>query len=429
VTAALTFDNVSKHFRGAAGYRAFRDDVAAMFARARGGHRSKAMIKALDEVSFEIPEGESVALIGENGAGKTTALKIATRIAYPTMGRMLVRGRVGALIEVGTGMHPELSGRENVQLYGRIMGLTGSEIAKRFDRIVEFSGIANAINQPVKQYSSGMQLRLGFSVAAHLEPDVFIVDEAIAVGDAAFQYKCIERMSELVREGRTLIFVSHDMFAVESLCHRALWLHNGSVQSDGRAPEVIGEYLDHVHRARAQAGASEGVVQGEWIDIERVSLLDAKGHELDEAIMDEAVTVRLHYNAKRPLVDPTFRIGLSEGGQRCFALATHTLDGAKIPPGEGWLDCEFTQLPLQPRSYELWGEILDADGYRYLIDWQRLRSMVVAGDVSDHGKTSVVHSMTQAPVRIPHEWKSSLRPARTNGAGTATSGRPQAGNQ
>ena len=368
------------------------------------------MIKALDDISFEVPEGESIALIGENGAGKTTALKIATRIAYPTSGRMRVRGRVGALIEVGTGMHPELTGRENVQLYGRIMGLSGADIAARFDRIVEFSGIGNTINQPVKQFSSGMQLRLGFSVAAHLEPDVFIVDEAIAVGDAAFQYKCVERMSELVREGRTLIFVSHDMFAVESLCHRAVWLHKGTVAADGRAGETIGQYLDHVHRARAESLAVDGRVEGEFVDIEAVSLLDETGATVEEALVDRPLTVRIHYRAKQALVDPTFRIGLSEGGQRCFALVSHTLDGARIAAGDGWLDCTFDSLPLQPRAYEMWGEIVDADGYRYLIDWQRFRSLIVSGGLSEHGKTSVVHSLTQAPVRIPHRWTSSERP-------------------
>src|SRR5213078_4708689 len=158
-------------------------------------------------------------------------------------GVVRVRGRVGALIEVGTGLHWELTGRENTQLYGRILGLSGRDIDRRFDEIVEFAGIGSAIDQPVKQYSSGMQLRLGFSVAAHVEPDILLVDEAIAVGDAGFQYRCVERMGELVREGRTLVFVSHNMSAIESLCERAVLLDHGRIVDDGPARDVVREYL------------------------------------------------------------------------------------------------------------------------------------------------------------------------------------------
>ena len=202
---SLLFDDVSKHYRGSREYHgSLREDFVQGLGRLVGRKpNGRHVVRALDHVSLEVPEGDSFALIGENGAGKSTALKVATRITYPSSGTVRVRGRVGALVEVGTGLHPELSGRENIHLFGSILGHTRRDIARRFDAIVEFAGIGTAIDQPVKQYSTGMELRVGFAVAAHLEPDLLLVDEAIAVGDAGFHYRCVERMSELVREGRT----------------------------------------------------------------------------------------------------------------------------------------------------------------------------------------------------------------------------------
>src|SRR4051812_30799518 len=183
-------------------------------ARLRGQSRPRGKL-ALEDVSFTVEEGESVALIGPNGAGKTTALKLLARISRPSAGRIRMRGRLAALIEVSSGLHPELTGRENIWLYGRILGMSRTEIHERFDAIVDFAELADVLDRPVKMYSSGMELRLGFAIASHLDPDIFIVDEALAVGDAGFQVKCVERMTALVREGRTLLFVSHNLQAVE----------------------------------------------------------------------------------------------------------------------------------------------------------------------------------------------------------------------
>src|SRR6266566_443551 len=228
MSAAIAFDGVTKHYRGAREYRALRDDLAGVVGSIAGRKRSpRTPVHALEDVSFEIPEGQSFALIGANGAGKTTALRIASRITYPTSGRIRVRGRVGALIEVGAGLHPELSGRENISLYGQILGMRKSDIRRRFDEIVDFAEVWDALDTPVKMYSSGMQLRLGFAIASHLEPDVFVVDEALAVGDAGFQAKCVERMTRLVAGGRTLLFVSHNLSAVEAVCGRGIFLLDG----------------------------------------------------------------------------------------------------------------------------------------------------------------------------------------------------------
>ena len=193
----------------------------------------------LQGVSFQVKEGEVVGIIGRNGAGKSTLLKILSRITYPTLGKIETRGRIAALLEVGTGFHGELTGRENIFLNGSILGMKRKEIEGKLDAIIVFAGVAQFIDTPVKRYSSGMFLRLGFAVAAHLEPEVLIIDEVLAVGDVGFQRKCLNAMSELRNGGRTVLFVSHNMSAVENLCSRVLWIDNGQLRQDGDAKEVI----------------------------------------------------------------------------------------------------------------------------------------------------------------------------------------------
>lgn len=403
MTTAISFERVSKLFRGARAQAVLRDDLARLF-KPRG-RRNDAVVRALDDVSFEIPEGQSFALIGSNGAGKTTALKLASRIMYPTSGTVRVRGRVGALIEVGTGMHPELSGRENVDLYGRILGFSRREIRRRFDEIVSFADIGAALDQPVKQYSSGMQLRLGFALASHLEPDVLLVDEAIAVGDAGFQYRCVERMSSLVRAGLTLVFVSHNMGAIETLCERAIIIDRGRVTADGPARELVASYLRTVEDELVAADTSGPASGSHVLRITRVSLHDQTGREVDEFAAASAMTVRVHYHASEPIRSPIFEIGLADGRMGAFALASMLIDGA-VPEtisGDGYIDCTFETLPLFPRLYEVWGGVRGAAGYGDLVDWQRLRLFRVTGDVG-HGVGAVSHSLTNAPVHLPYRW-------------------------
>lgn len=198
---------------------------------------------ALRDVSFEVPYGEAIAIVGRNGAGKSTLLKVLSRITEPTEGQAIVMGRVGALLEVGTGFHPELTGRENVALNGAILGMRRHEIQAKYDEIVDFAGVERFVDTPVKRYSSGMRARLAFAVAAFLESDILVVDEVLAVGDAEFQRKCMGKMGDAAQGGRTVIFVSHNMTAVESLCQRAVWLEGGRVVADGPTPEVVSRYL------------------------------------------------------------------------------------------------------------------------------------------------------------------------------------------
>jgi ABC-type polysaccharide/polyol phosphate transport system ATPase subunit len=404
VSAAIAFDHVSKHYRGATPYRALRDDLTAAARRAFRSPPERSVVRALDDVSIQIGEGQATGLIGINGAGKTTALKLASRITYPTSGKIRVRGRVGALIEVSTGLHPELSGRENVSLYGRILGLSRRDVRRRFDEIVSFADIGPALEQPVKQFSSGMQVRLGFALAAFLEPDVLLVDEAIAVGDTGFQYRCVERMRELVREGRTLVFVSHDMSAIETLCQRVVLLDHGGISVDGPAQDVVREYLTRVQSdlvREGHVGAS-----GRDLEITNVTLHDESERAVSSAQLGRGITIRLHYRAEHEIERPIFSVGLSDGRVGCFALASMLVDGrspAKIA-GSGYVDCAFESLPLFPRMYEIWASVRGAGGYGDIVDWQRVRYLDVEGSIDAGGQGSVVHSMADAPVLLPYHW-------------------------
>jgi ABC-type polysaccharide/polyol phosphate transport system ATPase subunit len=222
--------------------RTLREAIAGSV-RGLGRRGRREELWSLRDVSFQVPEGQSLGVVGRNGAGKSTLLKILARITQPTAGRSRTRGRVAPLLEVGTGFHPELTGRENVYLNGAVLGMGRRDIARRFDEIIAFAGVERFVDTPVKRYSSGMYLRLAFSVAAHLEPDILVVDEVLAVGDAEFQAKCLGRMATVEREGRTVVFVSHNLEAVTRLCARAVWLEQGAIRAIGAAGEVVDTYL------------------------------------------------------------------------------------------------------------------------------------------------------------------------------------------
>jgi homopolymeric O-antigen transport system ATP-binding protein len=298
---AISATGLSKRYRIGQldrGYETLRESIVHLARRMSGrehalGHEER-NIWALKDASFEVDEGAAVGVIGRNGAGKSTLLKVLTRITTPTEGRAEIRGRVGSLLEVGTGFHPELTGRENVYLNGSILGMKRRELTKKLPDIVEFAGIERFMDTPVKRYSSGMYVRLAFSVAAHLEPEILLVDEVLAVGDAEFQKRCLGRMEELGSSGRTVLFVSHNMQAIAQLCDRAIWLDQGSVVEDGTSSEVVARYL--------QSGHGTGSSQT-WADAE------APGNDL----------VRLRYarvvqdGEEAPAVDVRHPVGLEIG--------------------------------------------------------------------------------------------------------------------
>jgi lipopolysaccharide transport system ATP-binding protein len=264
MTTAVSVEGLSKYYRIGQyrnAYGTLRDSIALATHRIVRRERVEEHkdIWALHDVSFDVAEGEVLGIVGRNGAGKSTLLKILTRITTPTEGQAVIRGRVGSLLEVGTGFHPELTGRENVFLNGAVLGMKRREIARKFQEIVDFAGVENFIDTPVKRYSSGMSVRLAFAVAAHLEPEILLVDEVLAVGDAEFQRRCLGRMEDLSQSGRTVLFVSHNMQAVVQLCSRALWLEHGRLLEDGQSGDVVASYL--------QAGHGSGSLR-EWPDLE-----------------------------------------------------------------------------------------------------------------------------------------------------------------
>ena len=260
----IQVDNISKRYTlGVINRHTFRDEMLYRWHRLRGRNPAEHLGKvnssalrgggefwALKDVSFSVEQGEVVGLIGGNGAGKSTLLKILTRITEPTSGRAAIRGRVGSLLEVGTGFHPELTGRENVYMNGTILGMKRREIDAKFDEIVEFSGVEKFLDTPVKRYSSGMYVRLAFAVAAHLEPEVLLIDEVLAVGDAAFQKKCLGKMGEIAKGGRTILFVSHSMGAVRELCSRCVWFKSGVINRIGPVDDVVDEYISEGRDAK-----------------------------------------------------------------------------------------------------------------------------------------------------------------------------------
>jgi len=241
MSAAVSFEDVSKRFvlRHERAYTV----LESMIGLVKPARRSTEEFWALRAVSFEIPDGETFGVIGPNGAGKSTVLKLMARILEPTSGEVTVRGRISPLLELGAGFHPELTGRENVYLNAALFGVSQAEAQDRYDEIVEFSELKDFIDAPLKHYSSGMYMRLGFAVAANIIPDILLVDEVLAVGDEAFQRKCLRKIEEFRREGRTIVFVSHDLDTVRRICHRALWLDQGLVQAVGSTDSVIDSYL------------------------------------------------------------------------------------------------------------------------------------------------------------------------------------------
>jgi lipopolysaccharide transport system ATP-binding protein len=402
---AIEFVGVTKTYRGAGGYRSLRDDLRGVISR-RGPKGPRSVVTALNDVTFDVPAGQSVALIGDNGAGKSTALKIISGITYPSAGVVRVRGRVGALIEVGTGLHQELTGRENVLLYGRILGLSGRDIRSRFDQIVDFAALGGAIDQPVKQYSSGMELRLGFAIASHLEPDVLIVDEAISVGDASFQHRCVERMSAVVREGRTLLFVTHNLAAVEALCGRALLLSSGDLEMDGSPKDVIHEYLRRVHEELLARGSGRSI-SGVGIEIEEVTLHDSDGAATSAIGPGDSLTVRLRYRTSREIRSPQFSIGIADPALGTLAMATMLIDGEDLGSinGDGWIECAFGSLPFKPRTYDVVCSV--REGFGRLIDPQRVARFLIEDEESvAHTGANVVSLSTKgAPVALPYRWR------------------------
>jgi len=311
---ALKANKLSKryYYSGARPYSA-REFFGGLLRSKKGSMREN---WALKDVSFEAAEGETLGIIGNNGAGKSTLLKILSRITKPTSGNAIIRGRVGSLLEVGTGFHAELTGRENIFLNGAILGMKHSEIETRFDEIVEFSEVGEYLETPVKHYSSGMYMRLAFAVAAHLEPEVLIVDEVLAVGDVGFQRKCLNKMKDVGQSGRTVIFVSHDMQAVSRLCSRVLWIREGELFRDGESRAVISEYLHEQSQIGAERIWSDtnDAPGDDNVKLIGVRIVNAENRVISNADIREDVFVEIEFQIMKPsIVVPSIQLNNEQG--------------------------------------------------------------------------------------------------------------------
>ena len=316
---------------------------------------------AVRDVSFEVPTGETFGLIGENGSGKSTMLKCLTRILRPEAGRIEVRGKVSSLLELGSGFHPELSGRENVFLNGAILGLSQKELRRRFDTIVDYAGIGQFIDEPVKNYSSGMYVRLGFSVAINVDPEVLLVDEVLAVGDEGFQRKCNEKFADMKADGRTIILVSHAMSSVQNMCDRVAWFEHGQLRELGETREVIEHYTGSVEMERGvdesghpRWGSGEARVSG-------VELFGGDGLPVDRLVSGSPATIRLRYEMHEPIAQPVFACYVTTINGQPVSAPNLRASGC-VPDkldGSGHVDIHLDEMRLLPGTYELTPVISD----------------------------------------------------------------------
>jgi ABC-type polysaccharide/polyol phosphate transport system ATPase subunit len=318
------------------------------------GKRS-ANIWAVKDLDFAVERGAGLGVIGPNGAGKTTLLKLISRVTWPTSGRVRVAGRVVSLIELGAGFHPELTGMENIYLGGGLFGLSRREIATKIDQIVAFAGVERMIDAPMKRYSSGLYARLGFSVAIHSNPDIVLVDEVLAVGDASFRRRAIDSLRQLIAQGKTVLFISHDMWNVRRLCDHILWMDQGTVRAYGPAAAIAEQYLSEVNleslsRDRA-ALQSHRRGTGE-IRFTDVRLLDASGHDVKSVSSGDSLTIEAGYQASQPVRQPLFQMSIVDVDTG-FTVSTASSAPAQMPvvDGAGSIRCVFEALPLKPRHY------------------------------------------------------------------------------
>lgn len=353
---AVEIDGVSKRFRL---YRERNQSLKA--AVMRGRRAAYEEFWALSDVSFEIPQGSTFGLVGENGSGKSTLLKCIARILTPDKGSVTAHGTLAALLELGSGFHPELSGRENVYLNGSILGMRKAEIERKFDEIVDFSGIEDFIDQPVKNYSSGMYVRLGFSIAINIDPDILLVDEVLAVGDVSFQEKCMAKFADFKRAGKTVIIVSHAAGTVRSMCDTAAWLSHGKLVDIGSATDVVVEYVDESHDDHvelAQGGNRWGSGEAR---LEALELLDADGNETHRYRSGDSMTVRLAYRATTPLAKPVFGLAIeTTDGQTLWGTNTRE-SGIELESldGVGTIEFRIPRLPVQGARFDLVAAITD----------------------------------------------------------------------
>jgi len=394
-TPAIAVHDVAKHFRL---YKERAGSVKELFTKRRGKRYEE--FWALKGVSLEVPHGSVYGLVGHNGSGKSTLLKMMAGILKPTRGEIHTDGRISALLELGAGFHPELSGRENIYLNAAILGLSRHEVDDIFDDIVEFSGLDGFVDSPVKHYSSGMFVRLGFSVAVHVNPRILIIDEVIAVGDEEFQRRCFEHLYKLRRQGVTIVMVTHSLDLVRTLCDRAAWLDHGNILAEGKAVDVVHEYLAKVNaaeglrleeeeRLRSEFEASQteaarpvGAPEARNIRLGEIEALDADLRSTRLFRSRHPMTVRMHYECRAPVESPRFSFTLeSQAG----VLVAHPFqfpdfERGSIPVGRGYVDYTIRSLALGPGEYTITAAVHDAQGTMVVDKKERVITFRIEAD-------------------------------------------------
>ena len=416
---AVRVENLSKRYRiggPQAQYKNMRETAAQIamaplrrLRRIRQPNPSEETYWALKDIFFEVKQGDVVGIIGRNGAGKTTLLKILSRITNPTEGHAEIRGRVGSLLEVGTGFHPELTGRENIYLNGAILGLKRKEIDRRFDEIVAFSEIEKFLDTPVKRYSSGMHVRLAFAVAAHLEPEILLVDEVLAVGDTAFQKKCLGKMGHVAQEGRTVLFVSHNMAAVDNLCQRGLVLEQGRVAYMGSQAQAIAHYLRSLDGSTPSLRERVDRQGSGALRVVAIEFRDTQGNVLPVVTSGQDVDVYLHYETTQDAPRHKVLAGLSFRTQldtpvflQHNRLSADVFD--PLPP-HGAFVCRILKLPLPPATYRIGYSIMPEHGRsgQYMDSLADAAALtVVAGDFFGSGE---VPPATHGSCLVSASWR------------------------
>jgi len=415
MTAMIEVRGLSKQYRLGgqhAVYRSLREDIVRQVTRLfreQTPRRSNEVFWALEDVSFQIGEGEVVGIIGRNGAGKSTLLKILARITLPTQGSARLFGRLGSILEVGTGFHPELTGRENIFLSGTVLGMRRAEVANKLDEIVAFSEIERFLDTPVKHYSSGMYVRLAFSVAAHLDPEILLVDEVLAVGDAAFQKKCLGKMEAAGGSGRTILFVSHNMTAIQKLCRRTIWIDNGRIAEVGDTRDVVARYME---TSGGRFDSADGLPGGEesGLGIRKVTILDDRERATTVIEPLQAFTVEIHFRARQRIARPYFWIGISSQFGSLFS-ASMLFDDLRpqFIEGSGVLRCRFHGVRLLPQTYSVSLGVRDENGMNILVPTIHNAALFnIVGSAEDfvmNGEIADSLLGNSAPMQVPYEWR------------------------
>ena len=392
-STAISVDGASKYFRL---YHEKNQYLKTTLLRGRRARYEE--FWALKDISFEIPTGSTFGIIGSNGSGKSTLLKCLAGILTPDKGSISVNGRIAALLELGAGFHPEMTGRENIFLNGAILGMTQKELLKKMDSIIEFAGLENFIDTPVKNYSSGMTVRLGFAIAINVDPEILIIDEVLAVGDSAFQQKCHEKIEEFKHDGRTIILVSHGLGDVAQLCKTVAWIEKGHLKAIGDGYEVVGEYLGEAHDATVRQTGELGERWGSHeAEITSVEFLDQNKQPLSSIRSGLPVTLRINFNAHQtiPELVAGFRISHLHGTN---IWGTNTKRrGIHVGPvnGPGYIDIEIPQLPLLAGTYDLTLALTDESEVQSFDHWEKgLRFDVNQGKIFDEGLVTFPATIT-----------------------------------